>query len=283
VNQQETPPGSNPAARNRQDWNGSGLDRIGTPAVLAFHGYNRQPHLFADRAGEKAANRMWLPAGGFHQFDCGNATRSFEHLEDAMGLAALPPVVGFRGALRGLFRRRGLSIGAVRLRRNVGRLWRNVRSRGYAFYGDFWFSGFSAAFRRCLFTERLNRLPDPRNGCPTILKLLYRSGSRKAIPNLDQPAGGPVGRQFGQSALVPEAFSAGNGFRILDGSVSRDVVGFSFNREDFHLVSPLPGVCRGDHIHHSVGKHKQANCEDLSRRTIGDEARHARQLASGGN
>jgi len=47
----------------------------GANMVLPFGGFDLEPHLLAQRAANKAANGMRLPAGGFHQLGQGGAGR----------------------------------------------------------------------------------------------------------------------------------------------------------------------------------------------------------------
>jgi hypothetical protein len=141
-----------------------------------------------------------------------------------------------------------------RFRRDVGRLWRNGRSRGgflgcrnsrfgrqrfgIGFLGyslgfrlnvsghwyDFGFLlrlgrrrnfGLGGVVRRNRAIEALNRLPDPAYGGRAIFELFHRGGTRQAVPYVDQPGRGPVGSQLCQPGFVAEAGRARNRYRYL--------------------------------------------------------------------
>jgi hypothetical protein len=94
--ERKTPPGGNPAARWMRRCGSSALHGIAALPVLALRGRHGQPHLFADRPREEAANRMFLPARQLHQFLERRAVRSLQQVQDLGGLAA---VAGGNGAL----------------------------------------------------------------------------------------------------------------------------------------------------------------------------------------
>jgi hypothetical protein len=147
--ERETPPGGCPAARWKLERRDSGFDGVGTLAIFPFGRGHCQPHLLADRARQKPANGMWLPAGGFHELFGGDAARSLEEFQNLAGLAAFANRLGFLSAF-GRFLGRAGPLGCLALlRRNVGALWRNTslfvgfplltvhwRLRG-GFYGQF--------------------------------------------------------------------------------------------------------------------------------------------------
>src|SRR2546423_1511552 len=87
MNQQKTPPGANPAARKGRQKGRSGFDGIGTLSVFALGGYNRQPQLLPDGPGQEAADRMCLPACGFHEFGQGGPVLALKQGQD-LGLLA---------------------------------------------------------------------------------------------------------------------------------------------------------------------------------------------------
>src|ERR1017187_10227530 len=87
-------------------------DRVPALPVLGLGGPDRQPHLLAQDAGQEPADRVRLPAGGFHKFLPGGAARALQQVEDLGGLAALAGDgrlllggLGRRGAFVGLLRR----------------------------------------------------------------------------------------------------------------------------------------------------------------------------------
>jgi len=56
-----TPPGRNSAARSGWDGRESGLDGVGSLAVLDLDGYDGQAHLFTDGPREEATDGVCLP------------------------------------------------------------------------------------------------------------------------------------------------------------------------------------------------------------------------------
>jgi len=62
-----TPPEVNPAASRVRNRLVSGFDGIGPLAILTFRGGDGQAQLLANRTGQESADRMRLPASGFHQ------------------------------------------------------------------------------------------------------------------------------------------------------------------------------------------------------------------------
>src|ERR1019366_10403530 len=89
VTKQEAPPGGNPAARSGQDRRESGLDGVGSLAVLALGGRYSQAQFLADRLREKPAHAVRLPARHLHQFGQGSAIGTFQQIEDRRGFAAV--------------------------------------------------------------------------------------------------------------------------------------------------------------------------------------------------
>ena len=89
----ETPPGRNPAAR-KELTSELGLNRIGPVAVLALEGSDGQTHFLRDGPRQEPADRMRLPASGFHQFlrcyasRAGSVASPFHRLESLSILLA---------------------------------------------------------------------------------------------------------------------------------------------------------------------------------------------------
>src|SRR6266849_2779096 len=94
-------------------------------AVVGFAGLDAQPHFLAQRAGQETADRMRLPAGGFHKAFQRHAAGLLQQREHLGRLAALAPTRGCCG-LGGLL---GLAVLMGRLR--LG--WCNTRLRRGAF------------------------------------------------------------------------------------------------------------------------------------------------------
>src|SRR5216684_7843280 len=126
MNQRETPPGANPAARWRRDWGYSGFDRIGALPVLALGGSDRQAHLLAQGAADEATDAVGLPTRSLH--DCGKrgALRPFQQFEDLLRLAAFAGATRLFAALGRFLGRAGLLPGLALLGRGVRRTWRNT-------------------------------------------------------------------------------------------------------------------------------------------------------------
>src|SRR5262249_34092444 len=127
------PPAVNPAARRNRIWR-LGLHGIATFAILALSGCDRQAHLLADRARQKSAHGMSLPACGFHQLFGSSATGPLEQFKDRGGFAAIPCGSALLFALRRFVRflgRGGLLSRLALLRRNARALFANTgRFRG---------------------------------------------------------------------------------------------------------------------------------------------------------
>src|SRR5262249_11210290 len=70
-------------------------------AVLAFGGFDLEPHLLPQGAADEPAYRMRLPAGGFHNLGDGSALRTLNQRQYGGGLAAFPDPASFRSL--GLF------------------------------------------------------------------------------------------------------------------------------------------------------------------------------------
>jgi len=145
VTQRQPPPGSNPAARCER--RKSGFQGVDPLAVLALGGRDRQPHLFPQRAGDEAAQRMRLPAGGLEQLFRARSAGPPQQVEDLGGLAAASGTrlgdLGFRAALMRFLRGGGLLSPAwasvTQRARDVlqdGAWWwaSSRRSRGQAYY-----------------------------------------------------------------------------------------------------------------------------------------------------
>src|ERR1039457_5373922 len=64
-------------------------DRVAALIVLRLGGSDREPHLLAQDAGQEPADRVRLPAGGFHEFLPRGASRAFQQVEDLGGFGAL--------------------------------------------------------------------------------------------------------------------------------------------------------------------------------------------------
>ena len=125
--------------RSRAGLRGPGLlgHAIDALPVLALRGYDDEPHLFAERAADEAANTVRLPACGFDDLLQGGALWPLHQLEDLGGFAALARS-SMPLALRGLggfgdARRFGRSFADTGLLprltpggRDSGLLWRGV-------------------------------------------------------------------------------------------------------------------------------------------------------------
>ncbi len=85
--ERETPPSECPAARKARKAEWLVFDGVDATSVLALDGRHGQPHLFAYGARKKAADRMRLPTGGFHQLLGGYPARAVEQSQDLGGLA----------------------------------------------------------------------------------------------------------------------------------------------------------------------------------------------------
>src|ERR1035437_2554626 len=108
----EKPPRRNPGGQKEPNGRASAFDRGAALFVFGLGGRDRQPHLLAQGAGHKPADRVRLPAGGFHEFLQGGAAGALQQAEDLGGLAALASagLLGRLGRLRalvGLLRRGG--------------------------------------------------------------------------------------------------------------------------------------------------------------------------------
>lgn len=130
-----TPPETYLAAHREPNGRGSGFDRVDAVPFLIFHGGHSQSHPFSDRAGEKAPNRMGLPAGGFYQLFRGNAARLFKQIQDLGGFAVVARFprlcrVGVRAARRRFLSMAGLLAGLGGSGRNTRAAWRKVGLSG---------------------------------------------------------------------------------------------------------------------------------------------------------
>src|SRR6185312_5724655 len=132
--------GLNPAARGKRSSVGSAFDGVGPLVANLLAGYD-QPVLLRQRAAraQHGPPGVPLPAHRRHNFLQRRAAFALEHRDDLARLAALA-----RRARRGCFlcgggvalRDKkvdvfgGLGLRESLLRRDVGRVWRNGRSRG---------------------------------------------------------------------------------------------------------------------------------------------------------
>jgi len=116
----KTPPGVNPAARGERA-SDSAFDGVSSLAILALGGDDGQAHLLRDRPGQKAANRMRLPAGSLHQLLGRCAVRAFQPLQDFGSLAAISRTLAFYRALGRFLSRGGLLPRLGLLRRDRAR------------------------------------------------------------------------------------------------------------------------------------------------------------------
>jgi len=98
--------------RRRARWPGgvgmrrlAGGSAVGALSVGALEGFNRSPSLFHDRAAQKVAHGVGLPAGHLHQFLQSDAARPFQQI-DHLGrfAAAAGGSYLFSGALGGWLR-----------------------------------------------------------------------------------------------------------------------------------------------------------------------------------
>src|SRR5437588_70904 len=93
--QRETPPGWNPAAREKCEWRRSGLQRISTLPVLSLRRRYGQPHLLSEGAADEAPYGMRLPAGSFHHFLQGGSAGPFQQIDHLGRLATVARNHGF--------------------------------------------------------------------------------------------------------------------------------------------------------------------------------------------
>jgi hypothetical protein len=63
-----------------------------------------------------------------------------------------------------------------------------------------------------------------RETAVAILELLYRGFTRQAVPDFDQPGGGPVRRRLRKAGFIAKAFRVRHGFGVLNRRVDGDVV-----------------------------------------------------------
>src|SRR5437879_10611562 len=94
-----------------------GRDAVGTLAVATLEGLDGSPHLLSDRARQKAAYGMRLPAGCLHKLLQRGSAGPFQQLENLGRFAAAAGSDGLLGA-SGLSGRFGLG------RRGVGAAFR---------------------------------------------------------------------------------------------------------------------------------------------------------------
>lgn len=88
LRRRKTPPDVNPAARKSRAMRDSGFHGVAPLPVFALGGHDGQTYLLPNRAGQEPPNRVWLPAGGFHQLLARNAARPLEQFENRLGLTA---------------------------------------------------------------------------------------------------------------------------------------------------------------------------------------------------
>src|ERR1700722_18181940 len=94
---QEMPPSKTLAARLERKGSRSELNTVAALAILVLDRRDYQPHFLADRAGQESANRMRLPASGFHQFLCRHTARPLQQFQNVGRLAAIA-AAGLLGA-----------------------------------------------------------------------------------------------------------------------------------------------------------------------------------------
>ncbi len=89
-------------------------EAVNALAVLPFRRFNLQPHLLADRAGNKTAYAVGLPIGGFHDVLQARSAGPFQQVQHLFGFAPLAGAglglygLGSLGAFSALLRRGGL-------------------------------------------------------------------------------------------------------------------------------------------------------------------------------
>src|ERR1035441_7134560 len=138
----EKPPRRNPGGQKEPNRWASAFDRVAALLVRGLGGGDRKPRLLAQGAGQEPADRVRLPAGGFHEFLQGGAAGALQQVEDLGGLAALAGAgcllwrLGRLRAFGSLLRRAGLPARPSLGRRNVGLLCGGPR-----LFGGLWLRG----------------------------------------------------------------------------------------------------------------------------------------------
>jgi hypothetical protein len=239
----------------------SGFDGV-RPLVANFLAGNDQPVFLRQRAARAhhGPRGVRLPAHRGHNLLQCCAAFAFKYGDRLAGLASFPWCAGVGGRLALFFLPSGLPLRGSRLRRDVGRVWRNGRSRGeigavrngrfrLSFLNPF---GNGNRFRSIFGNRRrfvdgsrwspaqaLDRFPDPRYGGRAVLELPGRGFAGQTVPDFDRAGSGSVGRQLRQLGFAAEAFGIGDGFGRFRRVVNGDVVGFVFNRKRLHRCGPF--------------------------------------------
>ena len=213
-------------------------NRVSPLAVFALEGIHLQARLLDQTPADEIAHAMRLPAGSLHDLGQGGPIGLFKQGNDDGFAAAFAGNggLGFNG---------GILLGGGLRRRRVGRLWRN----GCA--------------------QSLNGCPDAADGCLPAAELLHRLLAGEAVPDLNQPVGGPIGGELVQFL---------NGLELLDGFGVFDILGLSKAEMLFSwsivkiIVSLWCGVLCNDHIHHSVSA--------IARRKEGNHGRRGKRAGN---
>ena len=110
----EKPPRRNPDGREIVRNGVSAFDGVATSAVVSLGRGDVEAHLLAQDPGQEAADRVGLPAGGFHEFLPAGSARPSQQVENLGGFTALSGSGGLFARLRrhagcvALLGRRGL-------------------------------------------------------------------------------------------------------------------------------------------------------------------------------
>ena len=84
--------------------------------------------------------------------------------------------------------------------------------------------------------KALDRFPDALHRRVAILELLHPFRSGQAVPDFNQPGSRPLRGKLRQPGLIAELFRVRDRSSFLGRGVNGDVVGFSFDRKDFHVL-----------------------------------------------
>jgi hypothetical protein len=114
----EKPPRLKLGGKNKSIGWASALQRIAALSVLDLGGCHFQAHLPAKHAGNKSANRVSLPARGFHEIRAGSTPGAPQQVQEFGSFAALAAV----GSLLARLGRLGGRVGFLRPGTPFGRL-----------------------------------------------------------------------------------------------------------------------------------------------------------------
>ena len=98
-----TPPGTSPAARERENRWDSGFERVDSFFALGLCGLERQAHFLANRSGQEPPHRVCLPSGRLGQILQSCAVRTTQEFQDPGRFAARAGAIGQLRRFRALW------------------------------------------------------------------------------------------------------------------------------------------------------------------------------------